>query len=300
MREPEPTIRSRELGLALLRAAEAKGFSRNDVAAHLDWSVSKVSRLFNGIRGYNSIEDVSAVLAICDITGPKRDELLDLSRHASERGWWQEFGDRVPPELATLSEYEDAALVITSFENTLVPGLLQVPAYVRRLAYRTPAIPAREIPDRIEARTRRQNILNRRFAARCRFFIDEYALSRTGPGREIMSDQIHHLLRMSVRPHIEIRIIPEAVGLHPARMPFQMMEFNEFRPIVFLENHTSFLFLERPDNITEYRRVTECLGNVALDRDRSRAWLATLAAQLGEPREEHDDPATPLEEEFLL
>ena len=269
----------------------------NDIATRLGWSTSKVSRMFSGKRGASPV-DVSAILAVCDILPPKRDELLEISRHAAEPGWWQEYGEALPVELRTLSEYEDAAITITSFETVVVPGLLQTPDYMRALIYKTPAIPNKEIPARIAARKERQGIFDRPYPARFRFFIDEYALSRTGPGGETMSDQVHHLLRMAVRPYVEIRIIPDGVGFHPGQMPFKLMDFMEFHPVVFIESQTSALFLERRETIASYRRVIGHLASVALDERLSREWLATLATELGAPREENDEYPPPLEEEF--
>src|SRR5207253_5496980 len=130
MRDLETTVRSRELGLALHRAAEAKGLRASTIAGQLGWSASRISRLYSGKRGSGSRDDIVAVLAICGITGPKRDELLELSGHAYEEGWWQQYGDRLPPELRTLSNYEDAAIAITNFESTVLPGLLQTPDYM--------------------------------------------------------------------------------------------------------------------------------------------------------------------------
>ena len=58
-------------------------------------------------------------------------------------------------------------------------------------------------------------------------------------------------------------------------------------PVVHIEDQTSVLFLERPDTVAAYRRNVAALGRVALDEGQSRTWLASLASELGEPREEH-------------
>ncbi|HEY7594332.1 MAG TPA: helix-turn-helix transcriptional regulator, partial [Actinophytocola sp.] len=248
MYDQEPTVRSRELGLALLRAIGTAGLNQSDLANMLAWSPSKVSRMISGKR-CASPEDVSAVLAVGRIVGPKRQELLEMARHATERGWWQDFGDRLPPELRTLSDHEDSALAITNFENLVVPGLLQTQDYARALITATPTIPESEIGGRVDARCRRQLIFDRQFPAHFRFFVDEYVITRTGPGRKIMSGQVHHLLRMSVRPYIEIRVIPESVGFHAGQQSFQLMEFTEISPVLFIENETSALFMERKETI---------------------------------------------------
>ncbi len=299
MYDHEPTVRSRELGLALLRAIGTAGLNQSDLASMLAWSPSKVSRMISGKR-CASPEDVSAVLAVGRIVGPKRQELLEMARHATERGWWQDFGDCLPAELRTLSDHEDSALTITNFENAVVPGLMQTAEYARALISTTPSIPDSEIDDHVGARGRRQLIFDRQFSGQFRFFVDEYVITRTGPGRKVMSDQVHHLLRMSVRPYIEIRVIPESIGFHAGHKPFQLMQFTEINPILFIENETSALFLERKDTIESYRRRIAALSRVALDEDRSRSWLATVASELGEEHHAHRPAAIfELEEEFL-
>jgi hypothetical protein len=298
MYDHEPTVRSRELGLALLRAIGTAGLNQSDLANVLAWSPSKVSRMISGKR-CASPEDVSAVLAIGGIVGPKRQELLEMARHATERGWWQDFGDRLPTELRTLSDHEDSALAITSFENVVIPGLLQTSEYAEGLIKATPVIPESEIKDRVLARQRRQRIFDRQYPAHFRFFIDEYTVRRTGPGPRIMCGQVHHLLRMSVRPYIEIRVIPDAVGFHAGQQPFQLMEFTEINPVLHIENLTSVLFLERSAAIDSYRRNIAALSKVALDEDRSRSWLAEVARQLGEEHHAHRPAGIfELEEEF--
>lgn len=126
MEDQEPTVRSRELGLALLRAIEAVGLRQSEVARRMGWSASKVCRMISGKR-CASTEDVAAVLAVGKIIGPKRDELLELARCATQPGWWQEYGDRLPPELRTLSDHEDAAITITNFQTAFIPACCRRP-----------------------------------------------------------------------------------------------------------------------------------------------------------------------------
>ena len=78
MHDREPTIRSRELGEGLRRAMEQAGLNGKQAAHLLDWSTSRLSRLLSGKRGGNEV-DVSALLAVCRVTGRDRDRLLALS-----------------------------------------------------------------------------------------------------------------------------------------------------------------------------------------------------------------------------
>lgn len=285
MDDDEPTVRSRELGLAVLHAMRAAGLNQTDLARKLKWAPSRVSRMLSGKRRV-SLVDMSAVLAVLDITGPKRQELLRLNAEANQPGWWQEYGDRLPAELRTLSDHEDSAIAITNFQTALVPGLLQTAEYSGALLATSPVIPADEVVDRVLARQQRKHVFDRQYPARFRFFLDEYVVRRFGGGREVMSDQVHHLLSMSVRPNVEIRIVPDSAGFHSGRRPFQLMEFSEMSPVLFIEDETSVLFLERAGTIAGYRSIAANLSRIALDEGQSRTWLASLASELGEPRED--------------
>src|SRR5262245_28018045 len=105
MRHPRPTVRARELGLALRRAAEAADMDGKKLARWLGFSESKISKIFSGTRHTTDI-DVACILAVSGITGPARDNLIKLATEAHEPGWWQDYDDRLPTELQTLIDYE--------------------------------------------------------------------------------------------------------------------------------------------------------------------------------------------------
>jgi transcriptional regulator with XRE-family HTH domain len=295
MQDREPTARAREIGLILAKAAKQQNYTGATLAEWLGWSQSKVSRIFKGNRP-PSVDDAVALTAVCRVVGEEREHVLRLAKDANEPNWLQEYGDRLPSRLRTLVEYEEVTSEITDFETNVVPGLLQVPSYARAVLRTQVIIPPNEIDDRVAARMQRQHIYSRSKPPVCHFYLDEYALVRTGPGREVMSEQAHHLLRMSVRPYIKIRIIPDARGFHVARKPFRLMKFRELKPVVFLEDETGVQFLQRKATITCYQRIIDRLALFALNEGQSRDWIASLASALGAPREEQDD----LAEEHVL
>jgi hypothetical protein len=70
------------------------------------------------------------------------------------------------------------------------------------------------------------------------------------------------------------------------------MEFNDFRPVVYLDSETSSLFLEKPEETASYRRILGALAGTALDEGQSRELIATLATEFYPDREDdHDDRA---------
>jgi hypothetical protein len=111
-------------------------------------------------------------------------------------------------------------------------------------------------------------------------------------GPAVMLDQLQHLERMSRRPYLTLRVVPAALGAHAATAgSFMLMEFTEFKPVVYLDSETSSLFLEKPVEITAYQAILAALAQTALGEEESRELIATLATELYADREDHDDRA---------
>jgi uncharacterized protein DUF5753 len=122
--------------------------------------------------------------------------------------------------------------------------------------------------------------------------VHEFVLRLPVGGPTVMFDQLEHLLRMSRRPFLTLRVIPAALGAHAAMTgAFTLMEFADFRPVVYLESTTSSLFLEQSVEIESYQHILATLAETALDEEESRKLIATLATELYADREDHDDRA---------
>jgi transcriptional regulator with XRE-family HTH domain len=280
MRDREPTVRSRELGEALREAMRRAGLSGKDVAVALGWSPSWVSRLLTGRRGGTEL-DVSAFLAVCRVRGAERDRLLKLCAEMNTPGWLQQHGSRLPKQLRTLIDHEGKATIIGSFQANVVPGLLQTGDYARALSVGPGLFPEDEIEERVQARLARQALFSRSRPPRFTFFLHEFALRLPVGTPEVMSEQLHHLLRMLVRTYITLRVVPAGIGPHAGVAgPFTLLEFAEFKPVVYLESETSELFLEEPAEIAAYRRILGRLADTALDEGQSRELIAALATEL--------------------
>lgn len=289
MRDREPTIRSRELGEGLRRALFDAGINGSEAARQLGWSSSRVSRLLSGKRGGSEL-DVATFLGVCRVTAEERDRLLDLCHEQNTPGWLQQHGARLPKQLRTLIDHENKATAISDFESMIVPGLLQTGDYARAVIGQSANVPTEEIEDRVAARLARQALFTRRPPVQFTFFIQESVLRTPVGGRAVMSDQLHHLLRMAVRSYLALRVVPTAIGAHAAAAgSFRLMEFTEFRPVAYVESETSSLFLEKPVEITAYRNVLAALADTALDEGQSRDLIGNVASELYADREDHDD-----------
>jgi transcriptional regulator with XRE-family HTH domain len=284
----EVTIRGRVLGAAMQEAMRTAGLTGSQLAHRLGWSPSRVSRLLSGKRGGSEL-DVMAVAAICGIKGTDRERMLRLSREARETGWWQRFGIRLPTQVVTLIDHETEAVTITDFEPMFIPGLLQTDPYARAVISRGVNLPAREVEERVAARTARKTVISKPYPPQLTFIIHEFALRLPVGGPEVMSEQLHELLRLSARPNIEIRIIPLSAGAHAGMAGgFRYMTFTQVNPVVYLEGENSGLFLEELSESTAYRNVISGLAESALSEGQSREFIADLAMELYSNGEEPD------------
>jgi transcriptional regulator with XRE-family HTH domain len=280
MADSKSTIRSRELGDALRQAMERAGLNGKRTARMLGWSESRVSRLLTGQLGATEI-DISAFLAVCMVTGEERERLLRLTREQDQPGWLQQHGSSMPEQLKTLIDHENKAVEITDFQALVVPGLLQTGDYARSVISRIANIPAGEVQDRVAARLARKSLFSREYRPKFVFFLHEFVLRLPVGDREIMSEQLHDLLRMAVRSYISIRVIPTSYGAHAGTAgSCRLMEFSEFKPVVYREEETAGHFLEDRDEIAAYRNIFTSLANSALDEGQSRDLIARLAIDL--------------------
>src|SRR5579862_868979 len=106
-----PTLRRRRLAAELRGIREGKGESGDAVAAALNWSPSKISRYERARTGLRPRE-VERLLDYYQITGPRRDLLLELAEDASHKGWWEEFSDALSADYQQFIGLEHEASAI--------------------------------------------------------------------------------------------------------------------------------------------------------------------------------------------
>jgi transcriptional regulator with XRE-family HTH domain len=275
MHDREPTIRGRELGKRLRTAMYAAGLTGKLVAEQLGWAQSTVSRLLAG-KHFGKEADIAALLAVCGVTGQERHQLLQLAKDAHLPG------ARMPKRLGTYTEHATEALRVTEYQSAVIPEILQTADYARAqlVASGRPSLAA--VGRAVALRLDRAALLNDdEGPPHFEFYLYEWLLRTPVGSRETMSDQLHHLLCMSVRPRVTLRIVPIAAGALAAQSgPFGLLEFEHYGPAVHRPDEDADVYLEEPEEILTYRDILTRLGTVALDAHRSRAAIAEVATTL--------------------
>jgi hypothetical protein len=201
----------------------------------------------------------------------------------NERGWWQKYAGLIGSEYADLIGLEEEARTIRSYEQELVPGLLQTADYARAaIRASRPIDTSDEIGRRVEIRMERQEILARSDPAPLRFnvVLSEAVLRRPVGGNEVMRAQIEYLMRPRDRANVTIQVLPFNAGVHPSMVgPFTVMTFTDPDDlgVVNIEYATGAVFLEEPAELRVYEEVWNALQADALSADDSQAFLKSTS-----------------------
>jgi transcriptional regulator with XRE-family HTH domain len=287
-----PSLRRRRLAAELRRLREQSGLGVTDVAKRLDWQASRLSRLENRQSSISG-PDLRKLLDLYEVEDQDyRTYLTEIARRLNERGWWQKYsGEITGTGLADLISVEEETRTIRSYEQELVPGLLQTPEYAQEI-FRAgwPINTTDQVKRKVEIRIERQQVLTRpeppppRFSA----VLGEGVLRRPVGGREVMLRQLEYLMQLPRdQPNVTIQVLPFDTGVHPAMVaPFTMLTFPDpdDRGMVNLESAAGVLFLEDPAEIRIYDEIWSTLQARALSPDDSQTFLrsTSFGYRLGE------------------
>ncbi|WP_405496594.1 helix-turn-helix domain-containing protein [Nocardia sp. NBC_00511] len=278
--ERGPTALRIAVGSQLRKLRESRGITREAAGEHIRGSHAKISRLELGRTGFKE-RDIRDLLALYGVTDPgELEQFLDLVHKANQPGWWHRYSDLLPQWFETYLGLEHAAKSIRTYEGQLVPGLLQTPDYARSIVALGHDADAER---RVSLRRRRQELLTRDGAPSFWAVLDESVLHRPIGGSGVLRGQLEHLIDMSKLPNVTIQILPYAAGGHAAAgSSFTMLRFAEAElpDIVYLEQLTSALYLDRRQDLELYRQVMDQLSVQAEAPERSRKRLAEIAAEL--------------------
>ena len=278
-----PSLRRRRLAAELRELREQSGLGVTDVARRLDWQPSRLSRIENRQSGITG-PDLRKLLDVYEVEDREhRAYLGELARRLNERGWWTKYAGLIGTDYADLIGLEGEARAIRTFEQELMPGLLQIPEYAQAVIRSSrPTETNDQIKRRVEVRMERQELLNRPDPPPPRFSVvlSEAALRRPVGGYDVMRRQLEHLMLPRDRANVTVQVLPFDAGVHPAMVgPFTMMSFPDPDDlgVVNVENASGTLFLEEPAELRAYDEIWGTLQASALSPDDSQTFLRSTS-----------------------
>ncbi|GAB3477916.1 helix-turn-helix domain-containing protein [Nocardiopsis coralliicola] len=269
-------VRRRHLIIQLRRMRRAAGLSQDDVWKSLGWSRAKLQRLEAGDFQRVKAGDVMALCQLYEAERAEADELIQIARDSRKNlPWWYQYKDVLPGAFVGLEAEAD---LIQEFSIGLVPGLFQTRAYIAELLDRAVGIPKAEIEQRLDIRLERQeSVLARPKPPTIMTVIDESAVRREVGGREVMREQIGHLLQLAERPNIQIQVVPFSAGAHAgSSIPFVLLGFDGGSiagSVVYIESRGDGFYLEDEEEIARHRLIFSRMQGTALSAEDSAAFL---------------------------
>ncbi|HWD46612.1 MAG TPA: helix-turn-helix transcriptional regulator [Actinomycetota bacterium] len=279
-----PTVQRLLVGARLRRLRTEMELTREEAAAAHRASEWKIHRLENGQVGFKE-RDLVDLLRLYEVTDPEEvADFLALAREANTPGWWQHYGDVLPPWFRTYVDLEAAAALIRTYEGQFVPGLLQTDDYMRAVVQGAHLEDSsEEVGRRVRLRMARQTVLTSDQPPRLWAVVDEAALRRPVGGREVMRGQLERLVEATKLPNMTLQVLPFDAGAHPAMVgSFSILRFpeQELPDVVYLEHLTSAIYLNKPEEVDQYLHVMESICVRAAPPDRTAELLDQILEEL--------------------
>jgi len=250
------------------------------VAERLLCSPSKVSRMETGQRSA-TLRDVRDLCELYGVTDAAEvDHLMELVREAKQQAWWQSR----ELDFATYVGLEQAAITLTYYQSSIVPGLLQTEGYAQAMYEASlPGEFTREkAGEHIEVRLRRQQLLTRDPPLQLWAVCDEAVLHRAVGGPAVMAAQLRHLIEAANKSNVTLQIIPFDIGAHPAMdAMFNILEFGDdvLAPIGYSEGLMGGQYFRREQEVARLQRIFERLCSIALNPQETIELVSEIGAQ---------------------
>lgn len=276
--EVAPTVSRRILAARLRRHRKASHLTLEQVSKSVAMSVSKISRMETNERA-PVVADVAALAKVYRVPTSEADDLIQLAHDAQRRSPYRAFADSAPER--DYFELEAAAHRVCGVNLLQIHGLLQTPAYTRALL--APAERGEAwLEQVVRSRAKRQERLLDPDDLFLTVVLGEAALeSQIGTPAD-MVEQLAHLLTVSRRPNVDLRIVPFAAGATPGHAgSFQLLTFRnpELPPMVYLEGLAGQVTLQDPDAVATYETGLSRTRDQALPPSDSRAFLELKQAR---------------------
>ena len=270
---PTSTAR-RELGDELRRLrGDRRGAA---VARALGWSESKLSRIETARTGISE-GDLERLLSVYAAGAEERARLHDLARRGRGRVWWTPYRSSVPAPYDEYVALEAEALAMSEWETQIVPGLLQTDEYARAVIEVGADIGDPDTAQRrLALRMARQTVLVRDPPPRLTVVLDEAVLHREVGGSDVLHRQLQRLYESSLRPGVELLVLPFSAGAHAAQSEsFMILDFadNTRGPIVHSEGLTGGFFHLKSEVVDVFREAFDDVRRRALSAEASRALI---------------------------
>jgi transcriptional regulator with XRE-family HTH domain len=260
------------LAIALRRLRDAAGLNQTEAAAKAGTTQATVSRAERG-HVTPSPDVVAALCRVYRAPAALRQRLVKMAEDAqtgtvNARTVLQRGGPAMQEKIGRL---EESSFEVVEVYPTVMPGLVQTPAYAAALF--GDSVPAAERDRIVEVRMSRKWVLTseRSFT----FALTEGALRWCMGSPTVMVEQLGSLAELSQRPNVRVGVVPFGTPanvsvLHPWVM------YDERMVVVGTIDATAFI--PQPDAIAAYRERWKEIKPLFVWGDEAQAVIAQVRA----------------------
>jgi transcriptional regulator with XRE-family HTH domain len=270
------------LGIELRKLRERAGLTATEAGQLLGAKQNFISNIEAGRAGV-SAERVHALACHYDCPDKALIEAIASMTGSRQRGWWEEYREILPGALLDLAEVEHHAVHLCTAITVHMPGLLQTTDHARETFRQVvPDLSPPDIEHRVSFRIKRQTVIFRDPPTPYLALIHEAALRMQFGGPTVARAQLRHLLDMSERDHVTIKVLPFASGGFPgsgqsifySRGPVPQLD------TVHLDQSHGPVFLDAEAQLSKYRVLLERMEAKALPPEKSRDLIHSIAQDL--------------------
>ncbi|MFJ4736741.1 Scr1 family TA system antitoxin-like transcriptional regulator [Streptomyces sp. NPDC088770] len=268
--EPEPSDSMKAFGAAHKAFRKRAGYTQEDYAPLVGYQPGTVASIEQG-RRFPPRVFVERAEEVLDAFGALKGVYKHVGREKGLASWFRQW-----------AELEEQAISLYTFENRVVPGLLQTEAYARGLfSVRLPVLADPEIEAMITARLERQSLFAERPNTVFSFIVEEHVLRRESGDAEVMRELISHLLEAAESRNVELQVMPMSRGVHAAvDGPIQLLETPENEWFAYCEAQRSGQLLVDPKSISVLHMRYAKLRSQALSPGDTRSLLERIRGAL--------------------
>jgi transcriptional regulator with XRE-family HTH domain len=190
--------------------------------------------------------------------------------------------ERFPERTQQYVLVEAEAITLYSYATMFIPGLLQTQEYAHELISNScPPLDAETIEERVEARLRRQETLDRKPPAHFNFVIHEAALRAMVGARALMRRQLNHLLQVGEARNVSIQALP-FVCAPPVALggPLVLVETKEHEHYAYVEGQETGALYADPDKLNALTQRHGMIHMQALNLEESARFIRKVAEEL--------------------
>ncbi|MEU7487576.1 helix-turn-helix transcriptional regulator [Streptomyces sp. NPDC042319] len=175
---------------------------------------------------------------------------------------------------------EAEAVSLWHFAVSVLPGLLQTPAYAREVLT-AGGIKGDELARQVEARIGRREVLEGEDPPPFRTILSEAVVRTPLRSPEEWREQLEYLIEMAERPNVTFHVLPQSVGLHglvSAEVWYLMLP--DGRTVAYTENGYRGELIEESGPVVRLQQAYDAVRDLALSPAESRKFVLRLLEEV--------------------